>query len=320
MMEALFLSNLWVFKSTLFLGLIITCCFLLGKKVSASVRHLIWMIGFVGMLLTPFIAYLSGQLDSVIRVPVEMAISKPDTEPLSSLSPNIEPSSGKVLPQIEQSASTAVKPLTREALFAWLPVIWLIGMLLCLSLLVVETCLLYLLRWKCSAPNEESLRLFKEIRHEQGFTRSVAVLVSDHIAIPCTAGWLRPTIFLPADFAAHNIQQQRFILLHELAHIRRWDGLSTLITQVACALFWFNPLTWLAARWSKIDMEKACDDLVIASTRQKYDYASLMLDILENSGKRLPSFGGRLAMADKNELKTRMLGHSGQRGKAFAHW
>ena len=47
--------------------------------------------------------------------------------------------------------------------------------------------------------------------------------------------------------------------------MRRWDWLTQLAAHVACALYWFNPLVWFAARQMRIERERACDDLVLAS-------------------------------------------------------
>ena len=74
-------------------------------------------------------------------------------------------------------------------------------------------------------------------------------------------GLLAPNvILLPADADSWGEDRLRAVLLHELAHIRRNDWESRLIAQIMCAVYWFNPLVWFAARRMQVEAERACDD------------------------------------------------------------
>jgi beta-lactamase regulating signal transducer with metallopeptidase domain len=82
--------------------------------------------------------------------------------------------------------------------------------------------------------------------------------------------------------------------LHELAHVRRLDALSTLISRLACALHWYNPLVWLAAQRVRTLQERACDDAVLRAGAMPSEYAQFLLDVAAHmSGMSRPT---RLAM------------------------
>ena len=93
---------------------------------------------------------------------------------------------------------------------------------------------------------------------------SPALLASEHVTVPFTSGVLRPVVVVPATaLATWTDERIRVVLLHELAHVRRRDCLVQAMSQVACAAYWFNPLTWIAARRLRAERERACDDLVL---------------------------------------------------------
>ena len=101
-------------------------------------------------------------------------------------------------------------------------------------------------------------------------------------------------LLVPAEAEAWPDERRRLVLLHELAHVRRWDWLTQLVAHVACAMYWFNPLVWLAARQMRIERERACDDLVLASGAKASDYAQELLALAAGlSDSRLSDAGGR---------------------------
>src|SRR5262249_23734729 len=107
---------------------------------------------------------------------------------------------------------------------------------------------------------------------ELGIERHVALLVSDEIEVPITAGVLFPKIVLSPEYAEWSSTRRLAILNHELAHVRRLDALTQLLVQVTIALYWFHPLVWLTARAMRAERERACDDQVLASGTKASDY------------------------------------------------
>src|SRR5512142_1593214 len=102
---------------------------------------------------------------------------------------------------------------------------------------------------------------------------SPRLLLSADVQLPFTAGVLRPTIVLPRAAEAWDEDRRRVVLAHELAHVRRRDLVTHLLGRVACALYWFHPLVWLAARRARTEGERACDDLVLSTGARASAYA-----------------------------------------------
>ena len=88
-----------------------------------------------------------------------------------------------------------------------------------------------------------------------------------------TWGVLRPVILLPADAAGWPEERLTMALLHELAHVKRWDCLTQLIARAACAVYWFNPLSWLALARVRSEQEQASDDLALGCGLDRHAYA-----------------------------------------------
>jgi HEAT repeat protein len=96
------------------------------------------------------------------------------------------------------------------------------------------------------------------------------------------------------------------VLLHELAHVRRRDLIGHTVGRFACALYWFHPLVWTAAKRLRAESERACDDLALNCGARASDYAEHLLDIV--TGVRhhaTPAVA--LAMARRKEFEGRML-------------
>jgi multidrug resistance efflux pump len=125
--------------------------------------------------------------------------------------------------------------------------------------------------------------------------------------IPVVFGVLRPCLLLPAEAVEWDDARLRCVLLHEIAHIKRADTTAQLLTQIACAAYWFNPLVWLAARRLHAEAEFACDDLVLADGIRGSDYAEQLLHFAGRTCVSGWVVGSGLAMAQPSRLEGRLM-------------
>jgi TonB family protein len=127
-----------------------------------------------------------------------------------------------------------------------------------------------------------------------------------NVATPVTVGVFRPEVYLPKEAVRWPMALRRSVILHEEAHIQRRDTLAQLFVQMVCALIWFQPLAWYAARRAAEERERACDDMVLASGVDNVLYAGHLVDIAGQS-VRIPAVAIGMARPSSLEIRLRAL-------------
>ena len=128
--------------------------------------------------------------------------------------------------------------------------------------------------------------------------------ISESVDGPLAIGVLERRIVLPGDFSRrYNPAERRLALEHELVHHRRGDIWWNLAAMLVLALFWFNPVAWLAFRAFRSDQELACDAAVArtATLDERCDYARALV----KSASR-PGLIAACALNPAGELKRRL--------------
>jgi beta-lactamase regulating signal transducer with metallopeptidase domain len=153
----------------------------------------------------------------------------------------------------------------------------------------------------------------QKIAGQLGIRKTVQVHLSALVQSPVTIGYLKPLILLPvASFNQLSIQQAEAILLHELAHIRRFDYLVNIAISLIQTILYFNPFVRLFVRTAENVRERCCDGLVLQFGYDPFAYAGALLH-LEKSAASLPQFV--LGATGKNQLFSRIEAIVGIPGK-----
>jgi hypothetical protein len=139
-----------------------------------------------------------------------------------------------------------------------------------------------------------------------GMTHAPRVYVGDETTMPMVWGFFRPVLLLPATAALWPRARLEAVILHELAHVRRRDALTQFLAEIARAIYWFNPLVWLAARRLYIEREHACDDIVLNAGTRPSEYAGELLDLVRSLRPRRATALAAIAMARPSQLKVRL--------------
>ena len=137
--------------------------------------------------------------------------------------------------------------------------------------------------------------------------RSVTLATSEHLTVPAAIGFFRPMIVIPA-WAWRELppEELNIILLHEFAHLRRWDDWSNLLQKIVRALFLFNPAVWWIEKRVSLEREMACDDLVLAETANPRGYAKCLINLLEKSMARRAVAMAQAAVHRAHEASQRL--------------
>jgi beta-lactamase regulating signal transducer with metallopeptidase domain len=152
------------------------------------------------------------------------------------------------------------------------------------------------IRQTCTVVDRGSLdSSTQKVLRDFGSSRRVTILKSSRARVPAALGFLKPAIVLPAwslqELAPAELNA---VLLHELAHLQRWDDWTNLAQQILRAIFFFHPAVWLIGRGLSLEREMACDDFVLARTSDSRAYAQCLVSVAEKS---LLHRGIALAMA-----------------------
>lgn len=289
------------------------------RRGSAAARHMIWTLALLSVLVLPALSMALPRwqlpLLTLERESPQLSASSSQLPAPSSRLPGVS-SQLKRTPSV--SADVAAAPWTESAParkpMSWsalLLTVWLIGASLilgrlCAGVIAVQ----WIARRTERVVDAPWLAQARSLAADLGVSPRVMFLRSNGAAMPMAWGIFRPAVLMPAGADHWPAERLRIVLLHELAHVKRRDCLTHMLAQISCAVHWFNPLAWMAARHVRTERERACDDLVLAAGTRGPDYATQLIEIARvmRSG-RFPAVlaGASLAMAHRSELEGRLM-------------
>jgi hypothetical protein len=153
------------------------------------------------------------------------------------------------------------------------------------------------------------------LSRQLGVRQAVKLVESLLVRVPMVIGQLRPIIYIPLGLINHlPASEMEAVLLHELAHIRRYDHLVNMVQQAAECLLFFNPgFLWISALIRE-ERENSCDDIAIAHTRDRVEFVRALVRFKEHSIQGMTlAFPG-----NKRQLLHRVLRISRQENKTLS--
>jgi beta-lactamase regulating signal transducer with metallopeptidase domain len=288
-------------RATLLMGATWAAAAALRKAgAPAAARHMAWLIGIAALLALPVIWWLVPALRLPI-LPAEAAaaaaaVSQPAAAPTAFVSAR---------PPFPEASGPSVWSLVLALVYAFG------AATLLLRLLIGRRMLARL--WSDAGPVADPAleTLLCRLSRDMGLTRLVELRIARGPAVPMTWGTLAPKVLLPTEAWEWPLERRRLVLLHELAHVARRDSLSRSLASLACALYWFHPGAWLAARRMRMEQEHAADDRVLTAGGSPQAYALSLLHLARGWGAG-PQFAQAAAMAGMYQLERRLVAITGQ--------
>jgi WD40 repeat protein/beta-lactamase regulating signal transducer with metallopeptidase domain len=190
----------------------------------------------------------------------------------------------------EMRLSLPVLASRLDVLAAWLPWLWLAGSPLTFAWLALGLAGAERLRRRSVVLADGELpQACRRLAEALGIARVVALAVCDRIAAPVLVGVVRPLILLPATaLGCWSPEQLEMVMLHELAHVRRWDNLINLAQRLVESVLFFQPAVWFVSGWLRQEREHCCDRIVVAQTGRAHAYAETLLALAVPEPDRVP--------------------------------
>ncbi len=136
----------------------------------------------------------------------------------------------------------------------------------------------------------------------------VQIRVSDRVPTPCLVGLFRPVIYVTPE-CTENPEMLHHVLTHEIAHLRQWDPVWSLVRCVCLCIYWFDPLVWIAAAQSRRDCELSCDEAALKQLgdKERVAYGKTLLAMIRASSAPSELLKTATSMNEsKKQLKERM--------------
>jgi len=238
----------------------------LGRRIDARARYAIWWAGLGALL------WLGWASASSVGV-------RPATSVVASSASHVPVSSGVTAPFLIPDIPVAI--------ILALVGIWLLASALGLARLGAAC--YRLVRLKADAEplpgdREERLTLWRQVR---GTGRRARLVVSDATSGVSVLGLIRPCIAIPGSLVAGlDDDDLDRVVLHEFAHVQRWDDWTRLAQTLVEIAIGFHPAVWWAGRALNLEREVACDDWVVARSGAPRAYARCLSRVAEAQLRR----------------------------------
>lgn len=267
---------------------------LLKRWLSPALKYALWFIVLVRLLVpvtleSGFHLFLLPQSQAPVSVTQPAGTTaRPVTD---AVAPSAEPEPVAEVPADTQPAATlphaSAQPLT---LWQWLLIAWAAGFtLVAAAHIVLSLQLSRRIRKLGCPPGEKTQALYSEVKESMRIRADVPIVLMADIKSPALTVQFRPKLLLPDRLIyAADREHMAFAMAHELMHYRRRDYLVCLLISLLRAVYWFNPVVWIMPRILRLDMESACDAMVVKtmSREQKLSYVNLLLALAEEASAK----------------------------------
>ena len=247
-----------------------------------QLAHLLWLLVFIKLVTPPLVSIpivTTGGLTDNTTVIIQ------DHSQLDIDEKEISATSNIFVSETEISPLAKIKFLMLDYGKAWLPPIWLLGIMVVFAWSMVRVFRFHRLLTLGSEIAPQKLQTVAAGIASRLGLKSVPTIYTTSAPLSPLVWWLggKVRIVIPTVLLEQmDTQQFEWVMAHELAHVRRRDYLVRWIEWLACVCFWWNPLVWWARHRLRASEEICCDVLVVSSLKpEPHSYANLLLTAIE---------------------------------------
>jgi TonB family protein len=253
------------------------------RRRSAALRHCVLFASISCAGAVPLATWLLPEWEAPVSVSTLVPLSAPGPGPSSRAAAETVRRAGTTsAADGERSRATERTPLF----------LWLAGTTLSLVALGFGLIRLWRLDKAARALDTPAwLDALAHLRPPAAAKNAIDMRVTEHPGLLLVWGLRRSSIVIPASALSWPRDRVAPVLAHELAHVDRRDWLLLILSELVRALYWFNPLVWIACARLRAECEVACDDVVITSGHAAAEYAAHVVSIAQelNSNHGLPA-------------------------------
>jgi beta-lactamase regulating signal transducer with metallopeptidase domain len=301
------LAGLWasVLDASIFACIVFAAIRL--AKPSAATRHLLYWTVLAVAIASP-VASIAASLGRVvtISVPVPTQHQVVDSSPRNLTvvqaqdAKAMTPRKQSAVPEIDITIPRSL--LIGAALGIWLAVASYKAIALCFELFA-----LHRVKRRAIALDRSRVAPLRVWNANAGMLRAATIAISRDVDVPCAAGLWAPSILLPAAVVEkQNADDIDRIVMHEAAHLARYDDWTNVFERLLGALLWFNPALAFARARIGIDREIACDDWVVARMGGAHGYATCLFRLAEATRSAEPTAHALGALGNTRHITERI--------------
>jgi beta-lactamase regulating signal transducer with metallopeptidase domain/peroxiredoxin len=286
----------------------------LWRRSSSATKHIIWVIIVISLLILPVlsfllpkheIALLTSISDKSLHIIKDITVSNSDfpnsqvtefqvghsenSPSLNGFDPDSQNKKVENEPEELEAQEIGIKIFSKISNIwnapntkIWILLSWLFGILFFgIRYIIGHLTVSRLTKKSRMITNQQLITLADKCSRKLKLKNKIMLCQCENIRIPLIKGWRNPKIYLPSGVDCWSKDKQKVILLHELAHIKRYDYLINIISNIVTSIYWFNPCIWLTAHKIYTESEKACDDLVLSNGIKSMDYAKHLVDFAQ---------------------------------------
>jgi beta-lactamase regulating signal transducer with metallopeptidase domain len=311
------------FMGSVVAGVILVAKRLMGDKAGAAWHYYIWLLLLIRLSI-PFTPESSYSIFNLMeQIPQDTGILQ-YAEDLAGTSSKVLGTSQEEdrmgqnwiwrgiygAPDVEGSSSEmGLSPYQK----GWniLALVWAAGALAMVMYTIGANTLLHLrTRRKPPCRDEDIIEILKKCTDRLKLGKKPLIVYDSEVKIPMLFGFVKPRICIAPEIArCLSHEEMEYILLHELAHLKRGDILINWIMMVLQAVHWFNPIVWAAFRRMKQDCELACDAHVLSFLKpvDRKEYGRTIINLLKllTGSREVPGTVG--IMNGKTQTKRRIM-------------